>query len=154
MAKNKEPKGKKECPPGLMQAFLKVNGDEAPQLVLQPKEKDSHPANLVLLEGVVVEGRPIGEYSEEDAWNACSKVAELCRAGSEALSKTGLRNAFCEHLAYAYSILCDCARECDGDWLMAKETWETLIRSAIDRIVSAGKCLDFHLDKYRSDEES
>lgn len=148
MAKNKA----KECPPGLMQAFLKVNGDEAPQLVLLPKEKDSHPANLVLLDGVVVDGRPVGEYSEEDAWNACSKVAELCRAGQEALSKVGLRNAFCEHLAYAYSILCDCARECDGDWLMSKETWETLIRSAIDRIVSAGKCLDFDIGQYRSED--
>ena len=135
-----------------MQAFLKVNGDEAPQLVLIPKEKDSHPANLVLLEGVVVDGHPVGEYSEEDAWNACSKVAELCRAGQESLSKVGLHNAFCEHLAYAYSILCDCAKECDGDWTMSKETWETLIRAAIDRIVSAGKCLDFNLGEYRSDD--
>ena len=148
MAKNEA----KECSPGLMQAFLKVNGDEAPQLVLIPKEKDSHPANLVLLEGVVVDGHPVGEYSEEDAWNACSKVAELCRAGQESLSKVGLHNAFCEHLAYAYSILCDCAKECDGDWTMSKETWETLIRAAIDRIVSAGKCLDFNLGEYRSDD--
>lgn len=147
MAKNKA----KECPPGLMQAFLKVNGDEAPELVILPKEKDSHPANLVLLDGVVVDGRPVGEYSEEDAWNACSKVAELCRAGQEAMSNLGLRNAFCEHLAYAYSILCDCAKECDGDWTMSKETWETLIRSAIDRIVSAGKCMGFRLDEYRTE---
>lgn len=148
MAKNKA----KERALGLMQAFLKVNGDEAPQLVFLPKEKDSYPANLVLLDGVVVDERPVGEYSEEDAWNACSKVAELCRAGQEALSKVGQRNAFCEHLAYAYSILCDCARECDGDWLMSKETWETLIRSAIDRIVSAGKCMDFNIGQYRSED--
>ena len=146
MAKNKA----KERALGLMQAFLKVNGDEAPQLVLLPKEKDSYPANLVLLDGVVVDERPVGEYSEEDAWDACSKVAELCRAGNKVQIESPQRNSFCEHLAYAYSILCDCARECDGDWLMSKETWETLIRSAIDRIVAAGKCLDFRIDNYRT----
>lgn len=148
MAKNES----NECPQGLMQAFLKVNGDEAPQLVLLPKEKDSHPANLVLLAGVVVDGRPIGKYSEEDAWNACSKVAEICREGQESLSKVGLRNAFCEHLAYAYSILCDCAKECEGELTMSKETRETLIRSAIDRIVYAGNCMDFHLDEHRTED--
>ena len=56
-----------------------------------------------------------------------------------------------EHLTYAYSVLCDFAKDMDGDWTMSKETAETLIRGAIDRIVAAGKCVGMNLNNYRED---
>ncbi len=158
MAKNRA----KKCPPGLMQAFLKVDckiggeGGKAPMVVLRRASDESHTADLVKLDGVVVESdggfKDDELWAEEDSWRICSKIAEMCGAGNKAQTEPPQRSSFCEHLAYAYSILCDCARECDGDWMMSKETWETLIRSAIDRIVSAGKCFGFRLDQYRSDD--
>ena len=56
-----------------------------------------------------------------------------------------------EHLTYAYSVLCDFAKGMNGDWSMSKETAETLVRRAIDRIVAAGKCVGMNLDNYRED---
>ena len=56
-----------------------------------------------------------------------------------------------EHLAYAYSILCDYLKEFDDDYTMSKETAETLIRAAADRIVLAGKEIGVELDKWRVD---
>jgi hypothetical protein len=43
-------------------------------------------------------------------------------------------------------------KEFYGDYTMSKETVETLIRGAIDRIVRAGKCFGLRLDQYRSDD--
>ena len=132
------------------QLFLKISGDECPQLVTQPASKDSCPANLVLLPGCLIES--CEEMDETGAWEAADKVADMCRSGLETQRKTPQRNALCEHLAYAYSILCDYVMEFDDDYTMSKETAETLIRGAIDRIVSAGKCVGFELDKYRSED--
>jgi hypothetical protein len=56
-----------------------------------------------------------------------------------------------EHLTYAYSVLRDFAKDMDGDWTMSKETAETLIQGAIDRIVAAGKCVGMNLNNYRED---
>lgn len=135
-------------PKNLVQLFLKVNDDSSPQLVAQPADKGSYPANLVMLKGCVIESKE--DMDEQDCWDAAGKVAEMCAEGLEAQSKTSPMNSLREHLAYAYSILCDYLRETEGDWLMSKETSETLIRSAIDRIVWAGKCADFNLENYRS----
>ena len=135
---------------GLMQLFLKVNGDSCPQLVAQPEEKESYPANLVMLKGCVIESKE--DMDEQDCWDAAGKVAEMCAAGLEAQGKESPMNSLREHLTYAYSILCDYLRETEGDWLMSKETSETLTRSAIERIVLAGKCVDFNLDEYRSED--
>lgn len=138
---------KKPC---LMQLFLKVKEDSSPQLVAQPADKGSYPANLVMLKGCVIESKE--DMDEQDCWDAAGKVAEMCAEGLEAQSKTSPMNSLREHLTYAYSILCDYLRETEGDWLMSKETSETLIRSAIDRIVWAGKCADFNLENYRSED--
>lgn len=56
-----------------------------------------------------------------------------------------------EHLAYAYSILCDYLKEFDGDYTMSKETAETLIQGAAHRIVLAGRAIGIELDKWRVD---
>lgn len=56
-----------------------------------------------------------------------------------------------EHLMYAYSVLRDFVKDMDGDWTMSKETAETLIQGAIDRIVAAGKCVGMDLNNYRED---
>lgn len=56
-----------------------------------------------------------------------------------------------EHLTYAYSVLRDFAKDMDGDWTMSKETAETLIQGAIDRIVAAGKYVGMDLNNYRED---
>ena len=135
---------------GLMQLFLKVNGDSYPQLVAQPADKQSYPANLVILKGCVIESKE--DMDESECWGAAGKVAEMCAEGLEAQRKTSPMNSLREDLAYAYSILCDYLRETEGDWLMSKETSETLIRGAIERLVWAGKCVDFNLDNYRSED--
>ena len=137
----------KTCP---MQLFLKVNEDSSPQLVSQPADKGSYPANLVMLKGCVIESKE--DMDEQDCWDAADKVAEMCAEGLKAQGETSQMNSLREHLTYAYCILCDCLRETEGDWLMSKATSETLIRSAIDRLVWAGKCVDFKLDEYRSDD--
>ena len=137
----------KTCP---MQLFLKVNEDSSPQLVAQPADKGSYPANLVILKGFVIESKE--DMDEQDCWDAAGKVAEMCAAGNVAQGTTSQMNSLREHLTYAYCILCDYLRETEGDWLMSKETSETLIRSAIERLVWAGKCVDFKLDEYRSDD--
>ena len=146
--KKSEEKGKTR----LMQVFLEVKGAEHPKVVLRPASDDSYPANLVLLKDVVVEVADDKYWSEDDAWKVCGKIADKCREVEECedANMSG-RNAICEHLTYAYCILCDYLRETEGDWLMSKETSETLIRGAIERLVWAGKCIGFKLDEYRSD---
>ncbi len=148
--------------PDIMQAFLKVDctwsekGGRAPRVVLRRASDESHTADLVKLDGVVVESnddfKDDEPWAEEDSWNICSKIAEMCKAGNKAQIESPQRSSFCEHLAYAYSILCDYVKEFDDDYTMSKETAETLIRGAIDRIVMAGKCFGFRLDQYRSDD--
>ena len=136
-----------------MQVFLEVKGAEHPKVVLRPASDDSYPANLVMLKDVVVEVDEDKYWTEDDAWNVCGKIADKCREVEECedANMSG-RNAICEHLTYAYCILCDYLRETEGDWLMSKETSETLIRGAIERLVWAGKCVGFKLDEYRSDD--
>ena len=146
----------------MRQIFLEVDckrhgcGGRAPRLALDAADAESYPANRVPLNGAIVEaGKNYGEsdpWDEEDAWRCVQKIADLCRAGEAASNEVPQRNALLEHLAYAYSILCDYVLEFDGDYTMSKETAETLIRGAMDRIVSAGKCFGFQLDKYRSDD--
>lgn len=135
-----------------MQVFLEVKGAEHPKVVLRPASDDSYPANLVMLKDVVVEVDEDKYWTEDDAWNVCGKIADKCREVEEYedANMSG-RNAICEHLTYAYCILCDYLRETEGDWLMSKETSETLIRGAIERLVWAGKCVGFKLDEYRSE---
>lgn len=137
----------------LKQVFAVVNGDRIPDLYLR-KPLDSgegYQANMVPLEGMLVDCP--AECKEEHAWGIVQRLSDLCRLGSEAESKMGNRNAMCEHLAYAYSILVDYVKEFDGDFTMSKETAETLIRGAMDRIVYAGKCIGFELDKYRTEDD-
>lgn len=152
MAKKKDKKTEK--PTGLMQLYLKVNGDECPTLTMLPLEQRSYPANLVPLQGCVVESTGDFAECEDEAWKACQKVSEMCREGATALVAVPQSNAMGEHLAYAYSILCDYLKEFDGDYTMSKETAETLMRGARDRVVRAGKCVGFELDKYRSDDKA
>lgn len=137
-------------PKKTMQLFLEVNDYSSPKLVAQPADKGSYPANLVILKGCVIESKH--DMDEQDCWDAAGKVAEMCAEGLKTQGKTSQMNSLREHLTYAYSILCDYLRETEGDWLMSKETSETLIRSAIDRIVWAGKCADFNLENYRSED--
>jgi hypothetical protein len=131
----------------LRQLCLYMDGSELPQLVSEPAGKGSHAANLVPLPGCVIESD--GDIAREEyCWKMASKVADVCKEGFEAKRS----NEYCEHLAYAYSILCDYVKEFDDDYTMSKETAETLIRGAIDRIVRAGKCFGLRLDQYRSDD--
>lgn len=137
----------------LMQVFLEVKGAEPPKVVFRPASDDSYPANLVLLKDVVVEVDDDKNRTEGDAWNVCGKIADKCREVEEYedANMSG-RNAICENLTYAYSILFDYLRDAEGDWLLSKETSETLIRGAVDRIVRAGKCVNLNLENYRSED--
>lgn len=141
-----------KAPPGLRQVFAVVNGDVMPNLYLRKplNSGEGYQANMIPLEGVFVDCP--GECKEEHAWDIVQRLSDLCRLGNEAESEMGKRNAMCEHLAYAYSILVDYVKEFDGDFIMSKETAETLIRGAMDRIVRAGKCFGFELDKYRTED--
>lgn len=140
------------------QVFLKVgdavrDADLCPRLMLRSADEEGYPANLVKLNGVVLEKDPKEKWTEDDAWTVANDIASMCREQAESKDGTPARDAMREHLAYAYSILCDYLRETEGEWLMSKETSETLIRGAIDRIVRAGKCVKFELDQYRSINE-
>lgn len=135
---------------GTQQVYISVEGACIPNIAIRPADMKSYPANMVKLEGAVVEFS--GSRGEKSAWDIAQRISELCRLGNEAESEMGNRNAMCEHLAYAYCILSDYVKEFDGDFTMSKETAETLIRGAMDRIVSAGKCFGFELDKYRTED--
>ena len=137
---------------GLMQIYLRVNNDEYPQLVTRSLEEKSCPPDHIFLSGCMIEreDRDFYDYKSE-GMRVCQKVAEVCREGAKALAEVPQRSAIGEHLAYAYSILCDYLKEFDGDYTMSMEAAETLIRGAIDRVVRAGKCFGFELGKYRSD---
>ena len=155
---NKTRKNESKCSE-LMQVYLKVDcmgSGNPPRIILRKASDESHTADLVRLPGVVVEVSgtfpDCAKWSEQDSWEICSKVAERLRLAEKTEKEAPGRNAYCEHLAYAYSILCDYVQEFDDDYTMSKETAETLIRGAIDRIVSAGKCFGFRLDQYRSDD--
>ena len=158
----KDKNANEQSKPELMQAFLKVDcpldekGGKAPTVVLRWASNESYTADLVKLDGVVVESSGYFNdeepWAEEDSWRICSMIADMCRSGHKAQAEMPQRNAFCEHLAYAYSILCDYVKDFDDDCTMSKETAETLIRGAIDRIVRAGQCFGFKLDQYRSDD--
>lgn len=151
MSKKKNAEMEKKTSTCPMQLFLKVNEDSYPQLVARPQEEKSYPANLVMLKGCVIESKE--DMDEQECWDAAGKVAEMCVEGLEAKRKnTQQMNFLREHLAYAYSILCDYRRDTEGDWLMSKETSETLIRGALDRIVRAGKSMDFNLEDYRGED--
>ena len=137
----------------LMQVFLEVKGAEHPKVVLRPASDDSYPANLVMLKDVVVEVDEDKYWTEDDAWNVCGKIADKCREVEEYEdAHMSVGDTMREHLAYAYSILRDCLMNAEGDWPLSKETSETLIRGALDRIVRAGKCVDFNPENYRSDD--
>ena len=146
---------KKTCSPadGVFQAYLEVEykGADAvgsmPKVVLRDASLDSHPANLILLKGVVTDME-----GSKDPWKVGSTIADMCRAGAENEADVPKRNALREHLAYAYCILGDYLREFDGDFLMSKETAETLIRGAMDRLSMAGSCAGIDLDSYRSED--
>lgn len=135
---------------GMQQVYISVEGACLPTIAIRPADVKTHPANMVELKGAIVELS--GGRGEKSAWDIAQRVSDLCRLGNEAESEMGNRNAMCEHLAYAYSILVDYVKEFDGDFTMSKETAETLIRGAMDRIVSAGKCFGFELDKYRTED--
>ena len=146
--KNKDDGERVAC--GTQQVYISVEGACLPTIAIRPADVKSHPANMVKLEGAVVE-LP-GSRGEKSAWDIAQRISDLCRMGNEAESEMGNRNAMCEHLAYAYSILVDYVKGFDGDFTMSKETAETLIRGAMDRIVCAGKCIGFELDKYRTED--
>lgn len=135
---------------GMQQVYLSMNGDHLPGIAVRPVESKSYPANLALLRGVVVD-MP-GECKEDDAWNIINRISDLVRLGNDAENTMGKRNAACEHLAYAYSILCDYLKEFDGDYTMSKETAETLIRGAIDRLNWLGQCIGCEIENYRSED--
>lgn len=143
----------------LMQAYLKVDcmgSGNPPRIVLRKASDESHIADLVMLPGVVVDVEGVSpdfaNWSEQDSWEICSKVAERLRIAEKTEKESTNRKAYSEHLAYAYSILCDYVKEFDGDYTMSKETAETLICGAIERIVRAGKCFGLRLDQYRIDD--
>ena len=143
----------------LMQAYLKVDcigSGEAPSIVLRNASYESHEADLVPLPGIVVESsgefKGYEKWSEKCSWDVCSKVSERLRLAELTEKDANNMDAYCENLAYAYSILCDYLKVFDGDYTMSNETAETLIRGAIDRIMRAGKCFGLMLDQYRRED--
>ena len=157
MANKKERKESKVSE--LMQAYLKVDcmgSGNPPMIVLRKASDESRIADLVMLPGVVadVEGvfQDCDKWSEQDSWDICSEIAERLRIAEKTEKEAENRKAYSEHLAYAYSILCDYVKKFDDDYTMSKETAETLIRGAIERIARAGKCFGLRLDQYRTDD--
>lgn len=139
-----------KAPSGMQQVYLSMNGDRLPSIAVRPVESKSYPANLAMLRGVVVD-MP-GECKEDNAWDIINRLVNLCRLGNEYESIVHKYSAAAEHLAYVYSILCDYLKEFDGDYTMSKETAETLIRGAIDRLKWLGQCIGCEIENYRSED--
>lgn len=99
-------------------------------------------------DGEIVAMRVYVEQEEGDENVQDEEEAQL--AGTEG-GREQMNEKLQEHLTYAYSVLCDFAKDMDGDWTMSKETAETLVQGAIDRIVAAGKCVGMNLNNYRED---
>lgn len=154
MSKDTDKEGSKDTE--MMQAYLSVS-DYAPRIVLRRASDESYDANLIPMPGIVVEARgdfqDYDKLAEKDSWDICSKIAERLSLAEQTGKDDKNRNSCCEHLAYAYSILFDYVRSFYGDYTISKETAETLIRGAIDRIVRAGKFLGLRLDQHRSDAD-
>lgn len=127
------------------QVYIKVAGDSDPVMVTRPLKDNSYPANYVPIPGCVVEiHRGI---TENDAFKVAGEIARLCKGG-QLLQTGGLH----EHLAYAWSILCDLIKDTEGDFMFSKETVETLIRGAMDHIRKAGKDIGFDCEECRDGE--
>lgn len=99
----------------MMQAYLRINGDSCPQLVLRDAGEKSHPANLVRLEGVVCCEKPEADFTEDDAWDAAGKVADLCRRGMEAM-RDNPRNLVVMNVCAAMDMLYDVRKNIDDDY--------------------------------------
>ena len=97
-------------------------------------------------DGEVVALRVYVEQEEGD-----ERVGEVAEDQDKHDGHEQMNEKLREHLTYAYSVLCDFAKDMDGDWTMSKETAETLVCGAIDRIVAAGKCAGMNLNNYRED---
>ena len=127
------------------QIYLAVKGDDLPTVVARPLKENSYPANYVPIPGCVVEVHR--GITENDAFEVASEIARLCKGGQ--LLQTGGIN---EHLAYAWSILCDLVKDIEGDFMFSKETAETLVRGAMDHIRKAGKDIGFDCEECRDGE--
>lgn len=134
-----------------MQVFLKVSGAKMPTVEYRPADEDAHPADHVLLPGVFVD-TDSGSDGETFAWEIAGRVADMCRSGWETIRKAGMRDALCDHLAYAYRLLRDYADDVENGRTLSDETAETLIKAAIARIEQACTCVDFALDKYGTED--
>lgn len=127
------------------QIYLAVKGDDLPTVVARPLKENSYPSNYVPIPGCVVEiHRGI---TENDAFKVAGEIARLCKGG-QLLQTGGLH----EHLAYAWSILCDLIKDIEGDFMFSKETAETLVRGVMDHVRKAGKDIGFDCEEYRDSE--
>lgn len=147
----KDPEGGSDAAQ-MMRLFLKVNGDECPQLVMQPDGKGSYPANLVPLSGCSVMAKH--EYDEEDAWAACSRVANACHEGH---LLSAHRFQVHRNLVDACSVLNDLmflmGDELEPGDVVGRPSIQALLSKAKDLVLSAGRGLDMEIDSQEPRDE-
>ena len=123
-----------------MQLFLRVSGDESPRLTMLPVGK-SYPADMVLLPGCTVCAKE--EYDEQDAWDGCGKVANMCREGFKISdSKADLYH----RLEDAFAILEDLMVLMADEEEIGCLSIHALASKARENVVKAAQCVDLHLE--------
>ena len=141
---NIEKKDGKGAATQMMQLFLEVSGDECPRLVMKPVKEGSYPANFVKLPGCVAEIKE--KFDENDAWEACGKVSELCRHGQEFVANGVKTTALYDHLSDAHEILNDLMTLMADEAMVGCKSIYALASRIKEFLVAAGKCVDLDLE--------
>lgn len=123
-----------------------VHEHSVPELVIREiPEGHGRPANLVVLPGI--EAPDTDELGGDDAigFDLAGRLVSACVAAKEL--KSSSRFAMCEHLGFAYAVLCDLVMlvGASSTDTVSEESVEALIRTAIDRVQRAGKAVGFKL---------
>ncbi len=127
-----------ERPISVMQMFLRVNGAEAPRLVMNPKGHP-YPANLIPLPGCMYDAKD--EYDENDAWEQCSKVAKACGEGISYQNDLLKRDAIVDNLSGAHEILNDLMTLMADEAMVGCKSIYALASRIREFLVAAGKCV-------------
>lgn len=84
------------------------------------------------------------------------KVTGAIGADEDAVEYASYRSAVCEHLGFAYSLMCDLVQLVGASAVdtVSEESVEAIIRTAIDRMQRAGSAMDFKLDSTEGGEHA
>ena len=126
---------------GLYQAYLRVDGRSAPQLVFRLGDGRKVAPGMFRLEGVTL--AIDREFDESMASMACAKVAEACARAAQDVQVAQAR----EHLSHATCVLRDVLQDVSGQQTLGCSSMEALIGDSIERIRLAGTAIGVDVDE-------